>query len=245
MEGLIDTSQVVAEHVPNDELHRVYSSAGIVLNDHWDDMREHGYISNRVYDALACGALVLSDEVPGLSERFGDAVAVYRSPRELRELIERLLADPAECRRRGELGRSVVLAEHTFAHRIDELLGFIEERVSLPGYPQRLRLSQDERSIGVERSARRRPRRRGLRSLREAQRRPHGRKRQAPGRQRSWDFSVNAFAQGLEGSSVNAVALENGLRATIAGGASMRHRTRSRAIPRSAACGRVRCSSCT
>ncbi len=138
-EGLIDTSQVVAEHVPNDELHRVYSSAGIVLNDHWDDMREHGYISNRVYDALACGALVLSDEVPGLSERFGDAVAVYRSPRELRELIERLLADPAECRRRGELGRSVVLAEHTFAHRIDELLAVVQERVREPAHARRLR----------------------------------------------------------------------------------------------------------
>jgi hypothetical protein len=77
-EGLIDTSQLVAEHVPNDELHRVYSSAGIVLNDHWDDMREHGYISNRIYDALACGALVLSDDVPGLAERFGDAVALPR-----------------------------------------------------------------------------------------------------------------------------------------------------------------------
>ena len=46
-EGLIDSSRVVAEHVPNDELRHVYSSAGIVLNDHWDDMREHGYISNR------------------------------------------------------------------------------------------------------------------------------------------------------------------------------------------------------
>ena len=130
---------MLAEHLPNDELHRVYSSAAIVLNDHWDDMREYGYISNRVYDALACGTLVLSDDVPGLTERFGEAVAVYRSAAELRELVERLLGDPAECRRRGQLGRSVVLAEHTFAHRIDELLAAVQERAQEPTHARRLR----------------------------------------------------------------------------------------------------------
>jgi O-antigen biosynthesis protein len=138
-EGLIDTARVLGEHVPNSELRHVYSSAGIVLNDHWDDMREHGYISNRVYDALACGALVLSDDVPGLAERFGEAVAIYRSPEELRDLIERLLADPRELRRRGELGRAAVLAEHTFAHRIDELLAVVAERVQEPRHARRLR----------------------------------------------------------------------------------------------------------
>ncbi|HEY2200996.1 MAG TPA: glycosyltransferase, partial [Solirubrobacteraceae bacterium] len=140
-DGLIDTSRVVAEHLPNSELCHVYSSAGIVLNDHWDDMREHGYISNRVYDALACGVPVLSDDVPGLAERFGDAVAVYRSPTELHETIERLLADPAELRRRGELGKAAVLARHTFAHRVDELLAILAERMREPAHARRLRVA--------------------------------------------------------------------------------------------------------
>ena len=140
-EGLIDTSRVVAEHLPNDELHRVYSSAGIVLNDHWDDMREHGYVSNRIYDALACGVPVLSDDVPGLAERFGDAVAIYRSAAELHELVERLLSDPAELRRRGEQGRAAVLAQHTFAHRVDELLALVEGRVQEPSHARRLRVA--------------------------------------------------------------------------------------------------------
>jgi GT2 family glycosyltransferase/spore maturation protein CgeB len=139
-DGLIDTARVLGEHVRNDELRHVYSSAGIVLNDHWDDMREHGYISNRVYDALACGALVLSDSVPGLTERFGDAVACFGSPEELRELIDRLLADPHERRRRGELGRELVLERHTFAHRVDELLALLDEHMRRPRYPRRLRM---------------------------------------------------------------------------------------------------------
>jgi GT2 family glycosyltransferase/spore maturation protein CgeB/predicted nucleic acid-binding Zn-ribbon protein len=138
-EGLIDTPRIVAQHVPNGELRHVYSSAGIVLNDHWDDMREHGYISNRIYDALACGALVLSDDVPGLTERFGEAVAVYRSGEELREQVQRLLSDPAELQRRRELGHALVLAEHTFAHRIDTLLEEVGERVQEPSHARRLR----------------------------------------------------------------------------------------------------------
>jgi O-antigen biosynthesis protein len=141
-DGLIDTSRVIAENIPNDELRQVYSSAGIVLNDHWDDMREHGYISNRIYDALACGALVLSDEVPGLTERFGDAVACYSSPEQLQELIDRFLEDPQERRRRAELGREVVLGQHTFAHRVDELLATVEEHMSRSGHRLRLRTSE-------------------------------------------------------------------------------------------------------
>jgi GT2 family glycosyltransferase/spore maturation protein CgeB len=139
-DGLIDTARIRGEHVPNDELRHVYSSAGIVLNDHWDDMREHGYISNRVYDALACGTLVLSDAVPGLTERFGDAVACFDSPDDLHELIDRLLADPHELRRRGELGRELVLERHTFAHRVDELLALLEEHMESPRRTRRPRV---------------------------------------------------------------------------------------------------------
>ncbi len=138
-DGLIDTSRVVAEHIPNSELRHVYSSADIVLNDHWEDMREHGYISNRVYDALACGALVLSDEVPGLTERFGDAVVVYRSAHELHDLVDRFLADPLERRRRGELGRATVLEGHTFAHRVEQLLAIVGERARELDAEHRLR----------------------------------------------------------------------------------------------------------
>jgi O-antigen biosynthesis protein len=139
-QGLIDTSRLVGEHLPNDELCRVYGSAGIVLNDHWDDMREYGYISNRIYDALCCGAFVISDEVPGLTERFGDAVATYRSSEDLHALVDRFLGDPVERRRRGDLGRQIVLEQHTFAHRVDELLVAVEEHMREPQYPRRLRV---------------------------------------------------------------------------------------------------------
>jgi spore maturation protein CgeB len=137
-EGLIDTRLVVAEHVPNDELRRVYSSAAIVLNDHWDDMRAHGFASNRIYDALACGAVVVSDDVPGL-ERFGDAVVTYRSPEELEPVIDALLADPAGRAERGRAGMALVRAEHTFDRRADVLLAQIAALIEERPFPVRVR----------------------------------------------------------------------------------------------------------
>jgi spore maturation protein CgeB len=114
---LIDPRHVVGEHIPNDELHRYYSSAAIVLNDHWEDMRTEGFISNRLYDALACAAFVISDDVAGVDEEFDRAVVIYRTREHLSELVERYLTDPAERRRLAEVGRAAVLNRHTFAAR--------------------------------------------------------------------------------------------------------------------------------
>jgi Glycosyl transferase family 2/Glycosyl transferases group 1 len=116
---------IAGQHLPNDEVRRAYSSAAIVLNDHWDDMREQGIISNRVFDALACGALVVSDHLPELEARFGDAVVTCRTRDELQASVARLLADPAERAERAAAGRAQVLAAHTFRHRVEALLASI------------------------------------------------------------------------------------------------------------------------
>lgn len=138
-EGLIDAKYVAGEFLPNRQVRKAYSSASIVLNDHWDDMREHGFVSNRIYDALACGALVVSDDLPELQENFGDAVVTYNSPEELRELVEHYLASPQERQERGHLGRELVLEHHTFEHRIVELLGHVEELLEEPALSARVR----------------------------------------------------------------------------------------------------------
>jgi glycosyltransferase involved in cell wall biosynthesis len=114
-----------AEHVPVDELRTIYSSASVVLCDHWPDMRAHGFRSNRLYDALACGALVVSDDVAGLNGSLGEAVLTYEQPGELRGLIDRLLADPRERARRVAGARERVLDHDTFDHRVRDLLASV------------------------------------------------------------------------------------------------------------------------
>lgn len=122
----LDARHLRGGHIPNEDLRRFYSSASIVLNDTWEDMRAAGFISNRIYDALACGAFVLSDDVAGLADEFDGDVAVYRDAAGLREAVERYLDEPALRREAAERGRSAVLERHTFERRAAALLAVIE-----------------------------------------------------------------------------------------------------------------------
>lgn len=140
-ENLIDRKYVAGAHLPNDQVRKAYSSARIVLNDHWDDMREHGFVSNRIYDALACGALVISDHLPELEQNFGDAIVTYRTPGELQRLVEHYLASPREREHKGRRGRELVLAKHTFEHRMDVMLREIMQRLG-ENAPQRVKSSE-------------------------------------------------------------------------------------------------------
>ena len=76
-EGLIPKEYVQGDNIANTDLRKYYSNASIVLNDHWDTMRDNGFLSNRLFDAVACGALVVSDHVDGIAEIFGDAVITF------------------------------------------------------------------------------------------------------------------------------------------------------------------------
>jgi glycosyltransferase involved in cell wall biosynthesis len=120
--GRLDPDLVVAEQVPNDELPALYSSVGVLLNDHWEDMRRWGFVSNRLFDALACATPVISDAVPAVVTLFGDTIPTYTTPDELRSLVEHDLGAPGAARERAHAGRRLVMAAHTFDDRADELL---------------------------------------------------------------------------------------------------------------------------
>jgi spore maturation protein CgeB len=113
--------------VPNEELPAVYRSAGVVLNDHWETMRADGFVSNRLFDVLACGTPVISDHLPEIEELLGDAVPTWRDSAELAALVRADLADPEAARERADRGRRTVLGAHTFEHRAAELLGHLAE----------------------------------------------------------------------------------------------------------------------
>jgi Glycosyl transferases group 1 len=119
---LVDPRFVRGELVPGGDLARYYSSADIVLNDHWQDMRAEGFISNRIYDALACGAFVISDHLDEIEDEFDGAVPTFRDKAGLEALIERYLDDPGARRSMAERGRAAVLERHTFRARADAIV---------------------------------------------------------------------------------------------------------------------------
>lgn len=128
-EGLIPDRYIVAEHFPNDRLSSLYASAKVVLNDHWPDMREHGFVSNRIFDVLAAGGVVVSDRVDGLSELFGDVVPTFASVEELDRVVSRLLRDSDERERIMKEGMERVRAEHSFVQRAAGLADLLRPRL--------------------------------------------------------------------------------------------------------------------
>ncbi|WP_341577877.1 glycosyltransferase [Microbacterium schleiferi] len=120
-EGILPPHVVEAPYVPNHELSELYESAAVVLNDHWNDMRRDGFISNRLFDVVAAGGRVISDDVEGINELFGDAVKTFRDSGELVDLLRCAPGDLFP----GDIASSVaerVRQEHSFEARAQVLL---------------------------------------------------------------------------------------------------------------------------
>jgi spore maturation protein CgeB len=81
----------------------------------------------RPFEALACGIPLVSapwDDVEGLFTAGSDYL-VARNGRQMRETLRELLADADLRRSLAEHGRETILARHTCAHRVDELMGIV------------------------------------------------------------------------------------------------------------------------
>jgi len=66
---------------------------------------------------------VLTDDQPDLARCFdlGREVLVYRDADELNDIHARLQREPGYAAAIGDRGRRRLLAEHTYAHRLDTL----------------------------------------------------------------------------------------------------------------------------
>jgi len=85
----ISSDLIGGDFIENEEIAAKYRSAGIVLNDHWPDMAREGFYSNRLFDAVASGARVISDQVDGIGEIFQGGVQTYTSPVDLEKLCSK------------------------------------------------------------------------------------------------------------------------------------------------------------
>jgi spore maturation protein CgeB len=81
----------------------------------------------RVFEALACGIPLVScwwDDRERLFEAGRDFLMVD-SPAEMRRALRDVLGDPALAAALSEQGRRTILARHTCAHRVDQLLAIV------------------------------------------------------------------------------------------------------------------------
>ena len=132
-ENFIPGRYIKGRYFPYEHARKLYSTARIVLNDHWDDMRDNGFINNRIFDALACRAFVLSDWCDDLDNLLHHCVVTYRGKEDLHEKIAYYLDHEAE---RGEIasrGYEMAAGRHSVAARVDDLLRIIRERTGTMG----------------------------------------------------------------------------------------------------------------
>lgn len=118
--------RVVADYYPNERLGCLYTHSRATLNDHWDDMRAHGFINNRVLDALACGLPVVSDWHDELARHFPDQVAYYRDQCEFEACMERLLLDYPGLQAAAASAYRAIRQGFTFEQRAAELIGLVD-----------------------------------------------------------------------------------------------------------------------
>jgi GT2 family glycosyltransferase/spore maturation protein CgeB len=123
---LLPAERLLGEYIPNGVLRRYYSGAKVLLNDHWPDMKKNGFISNRIFDAGACGALVLSDAVDGLQNLFGDTVLVYKSEKSFKETLEEAVGNSHLRKKLGAQLKKIIVARHTFDHRVASILACVD-----------------------------------------------------------------------------------------------------------------------
>ncbi len=108
-------------HLPYDKIPKVYYGSRIALDDATASTKAAGSVNSRVFDALAAGCLVLTNNETGSRETFDGMLPVFRNREELEELLARYLEDEPARREKVEILRQFVLDNHTYEIRADQL----------------------------------------------------------------------------------------------------------------------------
>jgi spore maturation protein CgeB len=112
------------------EMYKTMSESRIVFNRHIDAAGP--YANNlRLYEAVGSGSLLLTDWKENMDEIFtpGRECATYRDTAECVAQAKYYLQNDAEREAIAQAGRRRLLHEHTYEHRVDELLEIIGRHI--------------------------------------------------------------------------------------------------------------------
>lgn len=109
---------------------KVYSASKIVLATHYHDLENRFPVhqaSPRIFEALACGAFVISDNQRDVFSLFKEGVHLERfvDSKDLIEKIKYYLDHPEERKRIAEQGNNEVTQKHTYVYRIEKLIQLV------------------------------------------------------------------------------------------------------------------------
>ena len=109
----------------------VYSAWQFVIDDVIEAASVYGTLNSRLFDALACGAIVVTNTSNGLAELGLEDVPTYDGPDTLVERVKELRADPDRATALAASLRAIVLERHTYEVRAEFVSGLLQ-RPSAP-----------------------------------------------------------------------------------------------------------------
>ena len=118
----ISKGQITYEDLP-----LLYSCAKIVLDCTLEEHTYWGTINARVYDALACNTLIISDVKPSDECRFKDNIIVSSGNKDLEEKIRYYLEHEDQRLKIASGGRNLILENDTWKHRAEDMLGYFKK----------------------------------------------------------------------------------------------------------------------
>ena len=104
------------------ELVQLFNRAKIVLNLHAEEYRD---TETRVFEALGCGAFLLSERLSSDNPFSGDHLVEFDSFHDLCDKIQYYLAHTEERRSIAQQGHLEALAHHSYTHRAAEIVSFM------------------------------------------------------------------------------------------------------------------------
>lgn len=130
-EPFITDARYRGQLVPNEVLGELYASSRLVICDHWEDMRKLGYVSNRVFDVLACGGRLITDRVEGIESLVpAEFVAFFDDEASFAALLREDVSFDENRRRRAA---DWVRGHHSFDARARAITGRIAELFATMG----------------------------------------------------------------------------------------------------------------
>ncbi len=113
---------VVAESVSNESVPEIYQTSEIVLNDHTPMMKSYGFLSNRVFDTLACGAIPISEDVGWLPDDIADFVYVYQDQESFNASLALARSEPSSKQLARKKLSKKLPSLHSFDARAKDIL---------------------------------------------------------------------------------------------------------------------------
>ncbi len=121
-EGSAAEACVIETSVENEALGAIYASSTAVLCDQTPVMARNGFLSNRVYDALACGAPVITTNVAMMPARLRPFLHVVGTPEEFDAAMRAVSDESSEMQKqRKALARDMTETD-TFKARAKVIL---------------------------------------------------------------------------------------------------------------------------